>query len=1257
MSVITGKNGGETLNGGSGNDTITGGTGNDRILTGDGDDSIDGGDGNDQINGYPDTGLSYMYWTYTGIKTISGGNGDDFIYGASGNDLLFGDAGNDSIYGSLGDDSLDGGSGNDYLSGGDGADTLVGGDGNDSFFGGFGNDLILGGYGDDVLNKVDETGNDTVYGGEGNDLINFTKIAGNKLIFGENGNDSLYGGISNDTINGGAGDDSINGGAGDDSLIGGDGNDYIQGNDGTDSIYGGSGNDTLTKYSALGSSYLDGGIGDDTIWGGNGNDTIIGGEGNDSWLEGYEGNDSISGGSGNDKLDGDEGNDSLDGGTGNDSLSGGNGADILVGGDGNDRLLTGEGNDTAYGGDGNDQINGYLTGEPNHAHKSWSATGDLKLYGEAGNDFIFGGTGSDVISGGTGDDEIFAKEGNDTVYGESGNDYISAGEGNDLVYSGDGNDRILTGDGSDYIEGGNGDDEINSYIDSDGLRIRWTFSGNVNAHGNDGNDVITGSSGNDELYGDNGNDKLYGDDGNDILDGGSGVNELKGGLGNDTYYVHNQQDFIQDTGGIDIAYVSASFVKIPSTIEKVIYKEGAQALPYWIDALLPDEAAGLYYKTLLQNSSVFNYSFPKSLPNYDKSSKHADGFLAFTAEQISRTKEALSYISSLINLQFKETSDASQLNTLSFANNNQTGTAGYAQMPDDSLVGSDVFLNKTSQTTFTLKDGQYQTHALIHEVGHALGLDHPFNTPSAGSGVSADPSYLTGVEDSTTWTVMSYTDSPAQYYLQYSPLDIATLHYLYGPSTTSRTGNDIYKITQSASNFIWDGGGSDTIDISGISQGSTVYLTPGYWGFIGNTKATNITTSGQITVNFGSVIENLIGSNYDDLLYGNEIGNKFEGGAGSDSIEGWDGEDTLLGGAGNDYLTGGSGNDSIEGGDGLDTLVLNGIATNYAILFDSTTQSYSISAKSGTEGKDTFKTIELLKFSDKTVTLQSLDLSPPTYSVSSQKPNVDEGEIATFNIATTKVNTGTILKYTITGVSSADISGGLLSGNVTIGSDGTGRISVGLLADYLTEGPETIKVTLEGKSASTLINDKFVNKGPAASDLVYVFKSEKVGVGINPASFSYFYTTNTQEASSIKAQTNWPWVEKTATFEAAHSIINLAVPVFRFWSEKFQAHFFTINKDEKDQIISWSQTGKNGYEWKYEGENFKVYTSTTPTDDLGKPAIPVYRIWMDDKDFNPANGLSGGHYFTANKTEYDAMIKLTGVVGEGVAFYGEVPGN
>lgn len=182
-------------------------------------------------------------------------------------------------------------------------------------------------------------------------------------------------------------------------------------------------------------------------------------------------------------------------------------------------------------------------------------------------------------------------------------------------------------------------------------------------------------------------------------------------------------------------------------------------------------------------------------------------------------------------------------------------------------------------------------------------------------------------------------------------------------------------------------------------------------------------------------------------------------------------------------------------------------------------------------------------------------------------------------------------------------------------------------------------------------------KGPAAKDLVYVFKSEKIGAGVNPASYSYFYTSDATEAAYVRAQANWPWVEKTATFEAAHSNPADAIPVFRFWSDKYQAHFFTINSDEKAQVIDWSSTGKNGYDWKYEGENFKVYTSPAPYDALGKAAVPVYRIWMDDKDFNPANGLSGGHFFTADKSQYDTMVKLVGVVGEGIAFYGEVPGE
>ena len=1049
MPVIFLKNGGDTQSGSSGNDTITGGTGNDRILSGDGDDLIDGGDGNDQINGYPSTGNAYSSWTYSGSKTINGGNGDDFIYGADGADSITGGNGNDTIYGAVGNDSIEGGLGNDFLSVGTGNDSISGGLGNDSLYGGDGSDYEEGGDGDDYFSSQ-SGGHDTLLGGSGNDDFNAYTGTGNKYIDGESGNDKLYGGSGNDSLIGGTGEDTINGSSGNDSISGGIGN---------DKLYGDQDNDTL-----------DGGDGNDTLYGGDGNDKLIGGEGND-YLSKYA----------------DTGSGMFTGGAGEDSILGGLGDDTIDGGDGDDLRLQGyAGNDSISGGSGNDKL--------------WGDEGNDILDGGSGNDYLSAEIGDDYLDGGTGDDTLNGGDGNDSLLGGDGNDrLIDQSDGQDTLFGGDGDDtlNVYTGTGNKYLDGGFGAD------------ILYGGTGSDTLNGGNGNDYIDGNESNDSLLGGGGDDTLYGGTGNDTLDGGTGNDTLYGGGGNDTYFINSTFDYIYDSSGTDTAYVSTSFVKIPSSIENVIYTNDAQALPYWISALLPDGAAGKRFTTVLGDSKAFGYSFPSTVPSYEASAKDANGFTSFTVTQQARTVDAFTYIASLVDLQFIKVTDPASKNTFTFASNIQTNSGGYASPPSSSFEGSDIYLNISSSNT-TLADGTYGALTLIHEIGHALGLKHPFEHEQAGEGGIADAPYLTGTEENAIWTVMSYEKTKAQYQIQFSPLDIAALQYLYGPSNTARVRNDTYKISSTEPNFVWDGAGLDAIDAGAVTQAATIYLTPGYQGFLGTTKAEKITTAGQITVNFGSVIENLIGSNYDDRLYGNEIGNKIEGGTGSDSIEGWDGDDTLLGGTGNDSLTGGAGNDSIEGGDGNDTLVVNGLATNYLIRYDSTSLNYSIEAKSGTEGRDTFKSIEFLKFSDKTISLQSIDLTPPTIAISSNLTSLGIGKTAIINFTISEsVSDFLLVDVAVTGGTLSNFTGGgsAYAATFTPSLNFTGTASIKVASGKFTDsagntnedGEEannnlTIAIDTQAPVITTFSPENSATKVGVASDIVLTF-SEKIQKG------------------------------------------------------------------------------------------------------------------------------------------------------------------
>ena len=904
-----------------------------------------------------------------GNDTVYGGDGNDTIYarysgtytiGDDGNDCFFGEAGNDTIYGGTGNDTLDGGTGNDKLYGEDGNDSLAGADGNDTLDGGDGNDTLNGGNGNDTLDG--RAGVDFMYGGDGDDT--FYAGSGNDKAWGGNGNDiiwAIYTGELDD------GDDTFYGEGGDDKLYGYAGNDTLDGGDGADYLSGGEGNDSLL-----------GGIGNDSIYGGIGNDT----------LDGSDGVDYLSGGEGSDSLVGGSGNDDLYGGAGNDTLDGGDGDDYFDGGEGNDTINGGMGNDTLWGGIGNDFID--------------SGTGDNKLYGETGDDSVIGGDGADYLSGGDGNDSLLGGLGKDSIYGGIGNDTIDGGEGIDYLSGSDGNDSLSGGLGNDSIFGGTGNDTLD---------------------GGDGGDYLSGGDGNDKYYGGAGDDTIYADAGDDTIEGGIGNDTLYGGSGIDVaifskssssytvlidgpcVFVIDKQTNEKDklTGIEKLSF--AGVVSDVSVYGSIPVDFNTLSIPDK-KTIIEDNYKALIYEGTLKWSGVnLTYSFAQSEIYY------YSGYLPigepYKFEVLgsylkSLARETFEYLSSILALTFTETTNT-QTASFKFASHNMT-MGGYANPPTTTNAGTINIGSKYNNSQL----GQYGVDTLIHELGHALGLDHtsPRGDAIAGESGGDDVPSISDYLDRSTFSIMSYAsvkiaDSNLS---SFSALDIRALFALYGKreSTDATTFKLHYDSSLSTSSkqsslnniqasqwdiygyapfMIVDNGGVDTIDVSDWKGGVKVDLSG--WGIgpiegVSQRYSFNSSTNGTlwseselgapiVTIYPDTVIEKIIGSSENDILIG------------------YTAPETIIGGAGNDQITGGGGNDNIDGGLGLDIAKFSGslgnnFNKNYSIqkINESTwTVSYTgpviaIYPPPITEGIDQITSVERLQFTDKNV---ALDLS------------------------------------------------------------------------------------------------------------------------------------------------------------------------------------------------------------------------------------------------------------------------------------------
>lgn len=167
-----------------------------------------------------------------GTKNIFGTNQGD-IPGSTD------DTGVKSMFGTSGSDYLSGLTGNDSISGLGGNDTLNGGLGNDTMLGGAGNDLYIVNTGSDrvfetttTTNLVDAGGVDTVEASASWVLGNFVEhlfLTGSAPISGQgnNLNNTIIGNSANNQLSGMDGHDTLTGGGGKDDLRGGLGIDHF----------------------------------------------------------------------------------------------------------------------------------------------------------------------------------------------------------------------------------------------------------------------------------------------------------------------------------------------------------------------------------------------------------------------------------------------------------------------------------------------------------------------------------------------------------------------------------------------------------------------------------------------------------------------------------------------------------------------------------------------------------------------------------------------------------------------------------------------------------------------------------------------------------------------------------------------------------------------------------------------------------------------------------------------------------------------
>lgn len=234
-----------------------------------------------------------------------------------------------------------------------------------------------------------------------------------------------------------------------------------------------------------------------------------------------------------------------------------------------------------------------------------------------------------------------------------------------------------------------------------------------------------------------------------------------------------------------------------------------------IDALLD---AGPGWNWLMPSRNVLYYTFSVTSGNQASNSSISGGLTAFNLAQQNACVSQLAYISQVTGITFAVASSGATAD-LHFANTDISGAStaglcswnqGYSYNDSNTVTsytaGAYIYLDNveflTENTTPTAGSSGYET--LLHELGHALGLKHPFD---------GSPT-LSPETDNTANSIMSYTDAGGPY-STFSPYDVATLMWLYGGDglggALGASSAGRYMMGSADINDINGGGGNDKL--------------------------------------------------------------------------------------------------------------------------------------------------------------------------------------------------------------------------------------------------------------------------------------------------------------------------------------------------------------------------------------------------------------------------------------------------------------